>query len=53
MGSDRLMFSVDYPMDDSLTGAEFLAQYPMDEDAPHGRFSENAARLFGDRIPEL
>ena len=53
MGSDRLMFSVDYPMDDSLTGAEFLAQYPMDERTRRMVASENAARLFGDRIPEL
>ncbi len=28
MGADRVMFSVDYPMDDNQTGAEFLAAYP-------------------------
>jgi predicted TIM-barrel fold metal-dependent hydrolase len=52
MGADRVMFSVDYPMDDNQTGAEFMASYPMD-DATHRKVSsENAIRLFGDRLPD-
>ena len=51
MGVDRVMFSVDYPMDDNLAGAEFLASYPMDDTARRKISSENAVRLFGDRIP--
>jgi 2,3-dihydroxybenzoate decarboxylase len=31
MRADRVMFSVDYPMDDNKDGAEFIASYPMDE----------------------
>jgi predicted TIM-barrel fold metal-dependent hydrolase len=53
MGVDRVMFSVDYPMDDNQAGAEFLATYPMDEDTRRKVSSENAVRLFGKRIPEL
>jgi 2,3-dihydroxybenzoate decarboxylase len=45
------MFSVDYPIDDNLAGAKFLADYPMD-DAVHQQVAcENAIRLFGDKIP--
>ena len=51
MGVERVMFSVDYPMDDNLTGAEFLSSYPMDDAARRKVASENAIRLFGDRIP--
>lgn len=51
MGSDRVMFSVDYPMDDNQTGADFLASYPMDDATFRKVSSENALRLFGDRIP--
>jgi predicted TIM-barrel fold metal-dependent hydrolase len=52
MGVDRVMFSVDYPMDDNLTGAEFLASHPMDDAARRKVSSENAIQLFGSRIPE-
>jgi len=52
MGVDRVMFSVDYPMDDNQAGAEFLATYPMDDAARRKVSSENAIRLFGGRIPE-
>lgn len=51
MGADRVMFSVDYPMDDNQTGAEFMATYPMDDATRRKVSSENAIRLFGDRIP--
>jgi predicted TIM-barrel fold metal-dependent hydrolase len=51
MGADRVMFSVDYPMDDNQTGADFLASYPMDDTNRRKVASENALRLFGDRIP--
>ncbi|HJT92730.1 MAG TPA: amidohydrolase family protein [Mycobacterium sp.] len=51
MGAERVMFSVDYPMDDNKAGAEFLAAYPMDEAVRRQVGSENALRLFGDRIP--
>lgn len=51
MGVDRVMFSVDYPMDDNVAGAEFLAAYPMDDEARTKVASGNALRLFGDRIP--
>jgi 2,3-dihydroxybenzoate decarboxylase len=51
MGADRVMFSVDYPMDDNMTGAQFMADYPMDHDTRRKVSSENAIRLFGSRIP--
>lgn len=51
MGADRVMFSVDYPMDDNQTGAEFMASYPMDEAVRRKVGSENAIQLFGGRIP--
>ncbi|WP_123029154.1 amidohydrolase family protein [Mycolicibacterium stellerae] len=51
MGADRVMFSVDYPMDDNQDGAQFLASYPMDDATRRKVSSENAVRLFGDRIP--
>ena len=52
MGADRVMFSVDYPMDDNQTGAEFMASYPMDDATRQKVSSENAIRLFGKRLPE-
>jgi 2,3-dihydroxybenzoate decarboxylase len=52
MGADRVMFSVDYPMDDNQTGAEFMASYPMDDATRRKVSSENAIRLFGARIPD-
>jgi predicted TIM-barrel fold metal-dependent hydrolase len=51
MGPDRVMFSVDYPMDDNSAGAEFLTSYPMDDATRRKVSSENAVRLFGTRIP--
>lgn len=51
MGADRVMFSVDYPMDDNKDGADFIASYPMDEATRTQVSYGNAARLFGDRIP--
>lgn len=52
MGADRVMFSVDYPMDDNLDGARFLASYPMDEADRRKVGYQNAVRLFGNRIPD-
>ncbi len=52
MGADRVMFSVDYPMDDNQTGADFMASYPMDDATRRKVSSENAIRLFGGLIPE-
>lgn len=52
MGADRVMFSVDYPMDDNETGAQFMASYPMDDATRRKVGCENAIQLFGDRIPE-
>jgi len=52
MGSDRVMFSVDYPMDDNQEGARFMASYPMDDATRRNVSSGNAIRLFGGRIPE-
>lgn len=51
LGADRVMFSVDYPMDDNQTGAEFMASYPMDDVTRRKVSSENAIRLFGDKLP--
>jgi predicted TIM-barrel fold metal-dependent hydrolase len=51
MGPDRLMFSVDYPMDDNVTGAEFLRDLQVDNDVRRKVAGENALRLFGDKIP--
>ncbi|BBY91399.1 amidohydrolase [Mycobacterium gallinarum] len=51
MGADRVMFSVDYPMDDNQAGAEFLASYPMDAVTRAKVSSGNAITLFGERIP--
>ena len=53
MGADRVMFSVDYPMDDNTDGARFLADYPMDEATRAKVSSANAIRLFGDRLPAV
>ena len=53
MGADRVMFSVDYPMDDNQTGAEFMASYPMDDATRRKVSSENAIRLFGERLPAV
>ncbi len=52
MGADRVMFSVDYPMDDNTDGAEFLAAYPMTDDDRRQVGYRNAVRLFGGRIPD-
>lgn len=52
MGADRVMFSVDYPMDDNRTGAQFMASYPMDDTTRRKVGAENAKRLFGKRLPE-
>lgn len=52
LGADRVMFSVDYPMDDNQAGAEFLSSYPMDDATRRKVSSENAIQLFGERIPE-
>ena len=52
LGAERVMFSVDYPMDDNETGAQFLASYPMDDATRRKISCENAARLFGGRIPQ-
>jgi predicted TIM-barrel fold metal-dependent hydrolase len=51
MGADRAMFSVDYPMDSNTDGAEFMATFPMDDATRRMVASQNAIRLFGDRIP--
>jgi len=51
MGPERLMFSVDYPMDDNVTGAEFLRELQVDDDVRSKIAGENALRLFGDKIP--
>jgi predicted TIM-barrel fold metal-dependent hydrolase len=51
MGADGVMFSVDYPMDDNQTGAEFMATYPMDDATRQKVSSQNAVQLFGGRIP--
>jgi predicted TIM-barrel fold metal-dependent hydrolase len=53
MGADRVMFSVDYPMDDNHTGAAFLRDYPMDDAARRKVGSGNALRLFGKRLPQV
>jgi 2,3-dihydroxybenzoate decarboxylase len=52
MGADRVMFSVDYPMDDNQTGADFMASYPMDDATRRMVSSDNAIRLFGARLPD-
>jgi 2,3-dihydroxybenzoate decarboxylase len=51
IGAERVMFSVDYPMDDNKAGADFLAAYPMDDAVRRQVGAENALRLFGGRIP--
>jgi 2,3-dihydroxybenzoate decarboxylase len=51
MGADRLMFSVDYPMDDNVAGAEFLSGLSVDDDVRRSIAGENALRLFGAKIP--
>lgn len=53
MSAERVMFSVDYPMDDNLAGAEFLSSYPMNADIRRKVQFENAIGLFGDRLPAL
>ena len=51
IGADRVMFSVDYPMDDNQVGATFMADYSMDDSTRQKVASGNAIRLFGDRLP--
>lgn len=51
LGADRMMFSVDYPMDDNQAGARFLADYPMDDATRRKVSCENAIQLFGGRLP--
>jgi predicted TIM-barrel fold metal-dependent hydrolase len=51
MGPERLMFSVDYPMDDNLAGAEFLKDLQVDDEVRRKVASENALCLFGDKFP--
>ena len=51
MGPERLMFSVDYPMDDNVTGADFLRDLQVDDDVRRKIAGENALTLFGDKIP--
>lgn len=51
MGTDRVMFSVDYPMDDNIAGAEFLAAVSVDDDVRRKVAGGNALRVFGDKIP--
>jgi predicted TIM-barrel fold metal-dependent hydrolase len=53
VGPDRLMFSVDYPMDDNVAGAEFLANLPIDDEVRRKVAGGNALSLFRDRIPPL
>ncbi|MBB2989141.1 putative TIM-barrel fold metal-dependent hydrolase [Mycolicibacterium iranicum] len=51
MGADRVMFSVDYPMDDNRAGADFLASFPMEDATRRKVASENAIGLFAGRLP--
>ncbi|MCX2931431.1 amidohydrolase family protein [Mycobacterium sp. CVI_P3] len=51
MGPDRLMFSVDYPMDDNVDGAQFLRDLQVDDDVRRKIAGDNALGLFGDKIP--
>lgn len=47
MGEDGVMFSVDYPYEDSETAVEFIETAPIDEKARLNICHDNAARLFG------
>jgi predicted TIM-barrel fold metal-dependent hydrolase len=53
IGPDRLMFSVDYPMDDNVAGADFLSNLPINSEVRRKVAGGNALSLFGDRIPQL
>ncbi|KZS67568.1 amidohydrolase family protein [Mycobacterium ostraviense] len=53
MSADRVMFSVDYPMDDNMAGAKFLADFPFDDELRQKVAAGNAQRLFKDKIPAL
>jgi predicted TIM-barrel fold metal-dependent hydrolase len=46
MGSDRVMFSVDYPFDEMVQGSEWFDNAVIDEDLRQKVGRENAARLF-------
>ena len=46
MGSDRVMFSVDYPFDEMPQGTEWFDNAPIDEDLRQKVGRANAARLF-------
>ncbi|HUZ42375.1 MAG TPA: amidohydrolase family protein [Acidimicrobiales bacterium] len=46
MGSDRVMFSVDYPFDEMPQGSEWFDNAPIDEDLRQKVGRANAARLF-------
>lgn len=46
MGSDRVMFSVDYPFDEMPQGSEWFDNAAIDEDLRQKVGRENAVRLF-------
>ncbi len=47
LGSDRVMFSADYPFEDSESAGRFMDTTPMAEDLRKAVAQDNAARLLG------
>ncbi|NMM43411.1 amidohydrolase [Rhodospirillaceae bacterium KN72] len=47
MGDEAVMFSVDYPYEDSGAAVEFIESAPLDEKTRRNVCHDNAARLFG------
>jgi 2,3-dihydroxybenzoate decarboxylase len=47
LGADRIMFSVDYPLEDSMEAARFIEGAPISEEEREMICWRNAARLLG------
>jgi 2,3-dihydroxybenzoate decarboxylase len=47
LGADRVMFSADYPFEDSEGAGRFMDQMPMADELRRDMASGNAARLLG------
>jgi predicted TIM-barrel fold metal-dependent hydrolase len=47
LGADKIMFAVDYPIDDNATAVEFLKSSPISDADRHKIAHANAELLFG------
>ena len=47
LGTDRVLFAIDYPYEQSADAVDFIRTVPLDEATRHKVCHENAERLFG------